>query len=230
MAISAKTRGNYHSCPICNKYKRISLPEKIIYYYISKAFKNVKENYQPIWLKPKEIDIYLNNLKIGIEYDGFRYHKDIESDLEKDVLCEKNNIKLIRIREKECPDYCSSAIKIKLSKSYNARYNYLEEAVINLQKILNFKLEINVEKDLDEVLKLIYFENKNNCIGFSNPEILDEWDYDENEKIGISPYNISKGSNLKVNWICEKGHRYKASISIKTSQHTGCPYCVGKKK
>ena len=59
------------------------------------------ENYQPDWLKPKEIDIFLNDLKLGIEYDGFRYHGDTQSDLEKDMLCEKNGVKLIRIREKE---------------------------------------------------------------------------------------------------------------------------------
>ena len=229
MMVAAKVRGNYHSCPICNKYKRVSLPEKIIYYYLSKSFKNIEENYQPEWIKPKELDIYLKDLKIGIEYDGYRYHKDIQQDLSKDILCEQNGIQLIRIREKECPDYNSSALKIKLKESYNSRYKYIEEALEELQKALNIKIDIDIEKDFDDILKLIYIGNKNNCIAISNPEILDEWDYDENEKIGISPFNVSKGTSLKANWICNKGHKYKASIATKTNQHTGCPYCNGRK-
>jgi len=110
MPIYTKTRWNYHSCPICNKYKRTSVPEKIIIYYLKKNEINIEDNYQPNWLKPKEIDIFIKDLNVGIEYDGFRYHQEIKRDLEKDILCEKNGIKLIRIREKECPDYQSSAL------------------------------------------------------------------------------------------------------------------------
>lgn len=229
MTIGAKTRGNYNSCPVCNKYKRISVPEKIIYYYLSKSIKNVEENYQPDWLKPKEVDIYISDLKLGIEYDGFRYHRNIQADLEKDILCENNGIKLIRIREKECLDYESTAKKIKLKETYTQQYKYLEYGLNELAKILNLNFSVNLEKDLEEVLKLIDIGNKNNCIAISNPEVLDEWDYDENEKIGISPYNVTKGTALKVNWICDKGHKYKASVSMRTSQHTGCPYCSKKK-
>jgi len=229
MIIGAKTRWNYNSCPICNKYKRISVPEKIIYYYLSKHIKNIEENYQPDWLKPKELDIYLKDLKLGIEYDGFRYHSNIEHDLEKDSLCAKNGVKLIRIREKECMDYNSTSIKIKLKETYSQQYKYLEYGLNELANALNLEININLEKDLQEVLKLINIGNKNNCIAISNPEVLDEWDYDENEKIGISPYNVTKGTSLKVNWICDKGHKYKAAISMRTSQHTGCPFCSKKK-
>lgn len=229
MVVNAKTRGNYHSCPICNKYKRVSVPEKIIYFYLKKRYDNIIENYKAEWLNQKEIDMFIPEINTGIEYDGFRYHQSIKEDLEKDKLCDDNNIKLIRIREKECPDYESSSIKIKITNSYSANYNYISEALEKIEKVLNIHINVNIERDLPEVLKIIDIGEKNNCIAITNPEILDEWDYEKNEKMNITPYNVTKGTPLKAYFICEKGHSYKAAISMKTEQHTGCPYCNGRK-
>ena len=116
-----------------------------------------------------------------------------------------------------------------MKDSYNAQYRYIEPALYELFKILDIKTEIDVQKDFSEILKLASIGNKNNCIAVTNPEVLDEWDYDKNEKIGLSPYNVTKGTQLKAYWICEKGHSYKAAISMRTEQHTGCPYCNGRK-
>ena len=229
MSINAKTRGNYHSCPICNKYKRVSVPEKILLYYLKQHYNNVIENYKPNWLNAKEIDIYIPQISIGIEYDGYRYHSDFKSDLDKDILCEKNGIKLIRIREKECPNYISNSIKICLNNSYSYDYTYINYGLNILSNILNIDIDYDIKRDFTNILKLIEFGDKNNCIAKTNPEILDEWDYNRNDNIGITPYNVTKGTNLKAWWICPKGHHYKSSIAIKTNQHTSCPYCNGRK-
>ena len=58
------------------------------------------------------------------------------------------------------------------------------------------------------------------------PEMLKEWDYDNNEK---APSDYSAVSTKTVSWICPKGHRYKTSINRRTKQGRGCPYCSGKK-
>ena len=59
------------------------------------------------------------------------------------------------------------------------------------------------------------------------PEIAAEWDYDKNAP--LLPIEIAPFSNKDVYWICKQGHSYISTISRRTSQGQGCPYCAGKK-
>lgn len=59
-------------CPYCSRELKTSFPEQAIYYYISAYFENIENGYV---INQNEIDIYLKNEKIGIEYDGSFYHK-----------------------------------------------------------------------------------------------------------------------------------------------------------
>lgn len=69
-----------------------------------------------------------------------------------------------------------------------------------------------------------------NDIATTNPELLEEWDYEKNDKLGIFPSNLSHGSTKLVWWKCKKGHEYKSSIVNRTkSKGTCCPYCSGNK-
>ena len=63
----------------------------------------------------------------------------------------------------------------------------------------------------------------------TNPELLKDWDYEENDKLGIKPNEITNGGKEKVWWKCEKGHNYQAIVSNKVNQQTKCPYCANKK-
>ena len=55
--------------------------------------------------------------------------------------------------------------------------------------------------------------------------LLEEWDYKKNNKIGITPENITAGSKKKVNWICRKcGHSWEATVNSRNDGH-GCPEC-----
>ncbi len=61
---------------------------------------------------PMELDIWMPDLKIGIEYDGDYWHslKDmIKRDFEKDRICEEKGILLIRVKESE---YVSDKINV----------------------------------------------------------------------------------------------------------------------
>ena len=228
-SLNVKTRGNIFSCPICSKYQRISIPEKIIYFYVSKVFDDVIENYKNDWLGKKEIDIFIPKLNIGIEYDGFRYHKNIDEDKQKDLLCNEHNTKLIRIREKSCPNYKSCSIKIFTEKDYSQEFTYLESALLRLAEILEVNIDVNIERDISNVLKIVNIGNKDNCLAITNPEVLDEWVYEKNEEMRLTPYNITNGTNIKAWWKCKNGHSYKSAIGIKIGQNTGCPYCNGRK-
>lgn len=219
----------YHGCPVCMSYRRTSLPEKIIYFYLKKIFKDTIASYKPDWLEGKEIDIYIPEKKVGIEYDGSYYHKNDERDLIKDTICYDNGVTLIRIREKQAPDISSSSVIFKLKENNKPDGSHVESGIDFLEKYFGINLDYNLDRDIKDILELINFIEKENCISNTHPEVLKEWNYEKNNELGITPENMSFGSALKIWWICEKGHSYNASISTKILQQTGCPYCSSKK-
>ena len=86
--------------------------------------------------------------------------------------------------------------------------------------------------------KLIIGENdlKTWCKKNNRENLLIEWDYNANNglknKFGwdvSTPDLVMPNSNIKVSWICEKGHKYEATIGNRTVNDRGCPFCSGSK-
>ena len=229
IATRIKNDKSYHKCPVCSNYLKSSIPEKIIYYYIKKIYPKTEANFKPEWLKPKELDIFIPEKNIGIEYDGNYYHKDIKRDKEKDELCKKHGLTLIRIREKGCPVIDNNTITYKIKNNNNTDYTYMEDVLKYLQKYFKITIDFDLKRDFEDIIKMITFIEKEKSLSKTNPEVLKEWNYEKNNKLGITPENISNGSSLKVWWICEKNHNYKATIVNKVIRGTNCPYCSGKR-
>ena len=59
------------------------------------------------------------------------------------------------------------------------------------------------------------------CFNNNRQDLLDEWDYNFNNK---KPSDYVSGSQLKVKWICSKGHSYSMSTGQRT-KNGNCPYC-----
>jgi len=57
------------------------------------------------------------------------------------------------------------------------------------------------------------------------PDIAKEFDISKNN---ITADKIHSGTPKKFWWLCDKNHSWIASVSNRTSQKTGCPYCKGK--
>ena len=72
-------RTNGTGCPKCYSENQTSFPEQAICYYLSQCF-NVSNRKI---INCYEIDIYIEDLKIGIEYDGIYYHSDEKSKKKK---------------------------------------------------------------------------------------------------------------------------------------------------
>ncbi|WP_312473496.1 zinc-ribbon domain-containing protein [Neobacillus sp.] len=76
--------------------------------------------------------------------------------------------------------------------------------------------------------------NKVILIGFNDlatthKELCTEWDFEKNGD--LLPMNVVAGTHRKVWWVCEKGHRYKASINNRAKKNgTGCPNCDMERK
>lgn len=75
-----------------------SYPQAFLFECIKTIFPNTEIRYNDRKaIRPKELDIYLPELNLAFEYDGFEYHKD--DDGTKDTICENAGIKLYRIKE-----------------------------------------------------------------------------------------------------------------------------------
>ena len=59
-----------------------------------------------------------------------------------------------------------------------------------------------------------------------NEKLMEEYDYSRNTNIDLN--TITKGSQKKVWWICEKHHNWQSSVATRCAGH-GCPYCSGNK-
>ena len=212
-------------CPICSKEMSISFPEKAIVYYISKIETNIIESYKPDFLGGKEIDIYLPNKNIGIEYDGSAWHKNKSRDIKKNNLCNENNIKLIRIRENGCPVLNNSSIDYYFEKteSFSNLNEIIYKIIYDLYKV---KIDINIEKDRFEIYKIVNYSIKEKSLESMYPNIAKEWDYEKNEN--LKPSQFYSHSSKKFWWICSKGHSYNTSIA-KRADGANCPYCSNEK-
>ncbi|MBR2933922.1 MAG: zinc-ribbon domain-containing protein, partial [Clostridia bacterium] len=59
-----------------------------------------------------------------------------------------------------------------------------------------------------------------------NHKLAKEWNYEKNGV--LKPEDFTIGSDMKVWWICNKGHEWQAKISNR-NKGRNCPYCSGKK-
>ena len=64
-----------------------------------------------------------------------------------------------------------------------------------------------------------------NNLSIKNPQLLAEWDYQENGE--ITPDSLLSGSGKKVWWKCKSEHSWRATIASRVGG-TGCPYCANK--
>lgn len=106
-----------------------------------------------------ELDCYNEYEKIAIEYDGPLHSRRYDKDYEKNKICQKNGIKIIRFRDtslKPLPNsYKEYVIPANgLSIEYE---NKLKECL----SALNIKIDINFTRDRDAIYRLYNTEYKN---------------------------------------------------------------------
>lgn len=228
---SISNRHKKRGCPFCSKYRHVSLPEKTIYYYLSKVF-DIEENKKID--NQYELDLYIPSLNLGIEYDGRVWHKDVNRDIRKDNLCQNRGIKLIRVREFGLVEYDTSAFVIK-STTFDSELNFMNLIMreliscINTIYNLDIRLDIDIDRDYYAILSQIEMYEDENSLAKQYPEVAKEWNYDKNGR--LTPEMVSKGSGKRVWWICEKGHEWKTAINNRTNElnKNQCPYCQKKK-
>ena len=239
-SIDSRNCGN--GCPECAKEIKTSFSEYAILYYFQKYKKNVKHSYHDLGF---ELDIYIPDLKIAVEYDGGYWHKDtIEKDLEKNKKCKELGIKLYRIRENIC-SLNDSSIDILCTTSHKS----LNQVITDLIKeIFNVEENINVDRDKQKIEKVRIFRKKVKSLAENRPDLISQWHPTKN--LPLTPETVSLNSHVIVTWIfsytdSELGHfdfEWTAKVSERTFKNNGldptqvayqsnksvywkCPYC-----
>ena len=88
--LNAVCIGNEYSIPVASQH----FPECKSLHWRHHATNSAIE------IEGVEIDIFLPSHNIGIEYDGFFWHKErLQSDIEKNEFFQKKGIQLIRVRD-----------------------------------------------------------------------------------------------------------------------------------
>lgn len=226
--------GRGQECPYCKNPS--SRPELRILSELRTIFPSTQHR---IYLKGHEVDIFIPDLDIGIEYDGEYWHRNrIKQDLIKnDVL--KDDIILIRLREKGLPLLSETDIEIKTRDLTINTMKKLLKAIKNHRQISNSLVDDKIQTYLTfktwvakkEFRKLhaarhhILFEKS---LAYLYPEIAEQWHYEKNSP--LLPSHYTTGSNKKVWWICPKNnsHIWESQI-VNRVKAKGCPICAGRK-
>lgn len=213
---------NGRGCPVCRKEAKTSFPEQAVYYYIKKYFPDAINSERTI-LEGKELDIYIPSKKVAVEFDGSMWHQDINKDINKNYLCLKKNITLIRIRDNKCPILpYSKNVHIIIHNEYTD--DELTKCITSLFDIICYThISIDLKKDRTLIYNNYIKSQKDTSLGKQYPNICKDWNYEKNGK--LTPFMVSLHSAKKVWWKCFKcGNSYQSIISSKVQGH-GCPYC-----
>ena len=231
-SVTERRRGT--GCPICNDSS--SVPELRIYSELKSIFQSTQHRAN---LKGYEVDVYIPEIQVGVEYDGAYWHRDnIHKDQKKNSVL-NSVILLIRIREKGLPKLSNTDIEV----------NKKNISVTLIKKILHLILEHRKIESADTLDKTHeYFGTKDwiasdrfnkllaerNNIDFEKsfghlfPDVAKEWHPTKNDP--LLPEHFTPGSSSKkIWWQCQKRHEWQARIPDR-AKGVGCPYCSGRKK
>ncbi|MGA9286788.1 MAG: zinc-ribbon domain-containing protein [Anaerobacillus sp.] len=225
-----KRTSSKRNCPHC--FLKTSFPEQAIYYYVKQYFINAKNRYKEYkGLNYLEIDIYIPEEDIAIEYDGVYYHKDkLEEDINKNQLIEETDLFLIRIREEGLQPldikngatiYCKEGNEKALNQAIIKMFNIIKD---NINHPISF--DIDIKRDRIKIMEAFIHREINNSIFYTHKEAANLWHPTKNSK--LSPKHFKATSTKRVWWRCEKGHEWEARI-YKIASGNRCPYCSNKR-
>ena len=217
-AVSNRNRGS--RCPQC--YKQSSFSEQALMFYLEAAGEKVINRYLELGY---ELDIFLPERKIAIEYDGIKYHstpKKIANDTMKDRKCLEFGIQLYRIRENGLPLLPNSVSICRDDDTLIA----LTHSIIELFDQLHIIADIDVERDELLIIERYRSAFLDNSLAVKYPPVAAEWHPTKNGK--LKPENVSTGVNTKVWWLGKCGHEWIATVASRC-KGAGCKVCRDKR-
>ena len=122
-----------------------SFPEQAVLYYVRKAYPETHK--MSIWDEMQmEIDVYIPEVRIGVEYDGIFHSGKAGSDAEKNRRCAAAGITLIRIREPGLPVLANSGATIDLADLTIESLGAAIRILLKMLEIEDIRMDINADR------------------------------------------------------------------------------------
>lgn len=228
--INHRTQGT--GCPKCNP--AYSIPELRIYSELKAIFDNVQHR---IIIQGREVDIFIPEFNIGIEYDGVYWHQDKHEKDQEKYLDLTSVICLIRVREEGLPLLGSNDIRVKKRELTVSTIQKILKRILNITEIKSNELIVKVEKYMKQSTWVAndffndYFSRRKHVefeksLNYLFPNLVNEWHPSKNHS--LLPEYFTPGSGRQVWWKGSCGHEWKDSINHRTSGRD-CPECRYKK-
>ena len=189
-----------------------SYMEQAVFYFLSSIYPHTINGCREID-GVTELDIYVPELQLGIEYDGKGSHAKERStaDLKKESAVDSSNkVKyFVRIREK------GAQSETNASTYYIERVNNLVDNTKNISNIVNL------------ILKSV---NSNNFVNYQDGDIekitklyLTFFDYKWNRGFShLKEYSLENGNpNAPSNYVCSDGYKLGTWISCQRAKYKG---------
>lgn len=218
-------------CPKCNPVW--SIPELRIYSELKTLFPSIHHREM---VEGHEVDIYIPELEVGIEYDGVYWHHDkIEKDKEKNVALD-SSILLIRIREEDLPLLSPNDVSVKKRKISISTIKEVLKVILE-QKSVSPETASDIREYLDKktwvatrLFNQLYSERKSvryeDSLCHLMPELSQEWHPSKNDT--LLPEQFTPGSGRQIWWLGSCGHEWQDTINHRTGGRD-CPKCRYKK-
>jgi len=188
----------------------------------------------------KEIDVYLPQLKLGIEHDGVQWHKKYKdktaADQEKTATYAALGIAIHRVREDGLDRLSPTDVfRDPNSREYLGTIQKLFRALLDAGRIpaaqiVGFEQYLTRTSYLNEAgyaeLEIEYKSGMagRRSVADKRPDLIREW----SEKNKRRADQVSFGTPQKAWWKCiaGKGHSdYESMVSNRTTKSQGCPEC-----
>ena len=225
--IANRSRGS--GCPICNKERKTSFPEQAIWYYLKRGTTALNRY---LLNGETEIDVYLPELKIGIEYDGNYFHESETAkkrEARKNDVVEKAGVRLLRVKEFTGTYEMVSSGDIICCR-HTASYDYLADIIKRLTDRIyeisgvQISAEVDIQRDGSAIYARYIEGRKENSLAARNPTLAAEWHPEKNGT--LRPEMVSYSSAKAVWWRGQCGHEWRSSIDNR-NRGNGCPVCAG---
>ncbi len=226
-------RSRLRGCPYCYAGTQASFNEKAVYVCLTKTFPNLEiiPNYEGFRKEGiYDLDIFIPEINLAIEYDGPRHNKPKREKLKND-LCREKGIELLRIKEHLRNIDESLFPEPFVWISDHASINELNPVVARLEEVIASKAGIkeyvshaHISRYRSQINELVIIVPEKSLAEIY-PEVAKQWHPTKNGS--LAPEDIYANSNRYAWWKCEKGHEWEAVINSRSK--SGCPYCSNRR-
>lgn len=225
--VSSRTKNDRISvCPQCQQ-TRTSFTEQCVIFYVKKYYAGeVQESVRLISDRKYEVDIFLPEYDLAVEYNGTFWHRNKQfEDEEKFRLLSNQRIRVIYVLEPK-------GHVIPGAECYamdSERITTLEDACLwVLSHIPGVDVEtadIDIHRDRLDIARSYRTKETSAQFAHNLPELLEMWDYEINNDARVYPYLFDSTSREKVAWKCPECHaQWARSVAAMRDDNT-CPCC-----